>query len=437
MSHTEFNRKAQQLQVFFSDLANRLSRETGFVQRQSKLTGACFVQTLVLGWLANPTASLNQLVQVSADLGVTISVPGLQQRLNSAAVRLLQTLVSQALTRFREQTRLPDTILSHFNAVQIVDSSLIALPAALSAYFPGTKVNTQPAELKLQLSFDYLSGNLNAIDLLAGRSPDQTSPLPTAWASAGSLTLFDLGFFKKTRFAELAQAGGYFISRFLTQTSLYAQELDLQALDLWAVLSNSTSAQGELRGYLHTPHPLEIRLIYQRLPETVVAERRRKAKANARRRGEKCSARHLALLAWSVFITNVPGAWLSAEQVMQVYRVRWQIELVFKLWKSYAKLAVIGDWRLERVLCQFYGRLLGLIVFHWSIAPVRCLPQTDVSLPKAFSILRRHVQRWVTVIVKRWRGAGSLLSQINEDFRRFALKTPRRKSPSTYQLLLT
>jgi len=85
-------------------------RETGFVQHKSKMTGACFVQTRVLGWLANPEASLNQLVQVSADLGVDIRVAGLQQRLTCAAVRFLKALLQQALGWFREPVRLPDAV---------------------------------------------------------------------------------------------------------------------------------------------------------------------------------------------------------------------------------------------------------------------------------------------------------------------------------------
>lgn len=437
MSKSEFTRKAQQLQVFFSEMADTFGRETGFVQRKSKMTGACFVQTLVLGWLDNPEASLNQLVQVSADLGVEISVPGLQQRLNPSAVRFLKALLQQALGWFRERVRLPEEVLRHFSAVNIVDSSLFELPAALREDFPGTKVNTKPAELKLQLSFDYLSGNLNALELLAGRIPDQNSLLPTTWAKDDSLTLFDLGFFKKSRFEDIAKVGGYFVSRLLTQTGVYSQATDRLPLDLLTVLSASSAGSGEMRVYLHAQHPIEVRLVYSRLPEGVVAERRCKAKANARRRGETCSARHLELLAWSLFITNVPSDWLSLEQVVLLYRVRWQIELVFKLWKSHAKLDGIGDWSLERVMCQFYGRLLGLIIFHWSVAPYHCLPLTDLSFPKAFRIVQRHALRWVDAIANHWRGVAAIIANIMEDFQRFALKNQPRKSPSTYQLLVS
>jgi len=70
-------------------VATTAARESGFVQRASKLTGALFVQTTVLGWLNNPNASLGNLTQVAAALGVTISPQGLDQRFSRAAAETL------------------------------------------------------------------------------------------------------------------------------------------------------------------------------------------------------------------------------------------------------------------------------------------------------------------------------------------------------------
>ena len=41
---------------------------------------------------------------------------------------------------------------------------------------------------------------------------------------------------------------------------------------------------------------------------------------------------------YTVLVTNVPRSVLTARQIAEVYRLRWQIELVFKEWKSYANL---------------------------------------------------------------------------------------------------
>ena len=60
---------ADTLQTLFTTEANALARDTGFVRRQRVFTGATFVQTLVFGWLHNPHATLDELVDVAADLG--------------------------------------------------------------------------------------------------------------------------------------------------------------------------------------------------------------------------------------------------------------------------------------------------------------------------------------------------------------------------------
>jgi len=436
MSSTQFSGKAQQLKQFLGNEAEDISRKVGVVQRRSKLTGAHLVQILVLGWLANPQASLNRLVQVGRDLGVTISGPALQQRITERTVALLQELVAVALKRFRQQTRLPQAVLKHFSAVNIVDSSLIQLPDKLQVDFRGSRKRISPAEMKVQLSFEYLSGNLNAIELQSGICPDQRCELPVAWATAASLTLMDLGYFKKSHLADIDQLGAYFISRLQTQTGLLAQVDDEQIIDLPHFLSNLPGTQGQVKVYLKAKRTFCVRLVYARLPDEVVAERRRKAKLNAKRRGKSCSQRHLDLLAWALFITNVPSDWLSPQQISLIYRVRWQVELVFKLWKSQACLDGVGYYGLARVLCQFYARLLGLILFHWSVAPYRSIPSGEISLPKAFAVFQRFALRFMDVMRLHARGLAQLLQRLADDFQRFALKTIRQKSPSTLQLLI-
>jgi Transposase DDE domain len=437
MSKHQFTRKAQQMKAFLKDTAEQLSRLNGVVQRQSKLTGSRLVQIVVLGWLDKPTASLNELSQVAADLNVEISAAGIQQRLTGQTVRLLKDLVQQALVSFRQKTRLPEAVLAHFNAVHLLDSSLIALPDHLRETFPGSRKRISPAEMKVQLSFDYLSGNLNAVDVQTGISPDQKCELLVEWAEPGSLSLVDLGYFKKGHLEAIDRKGAYFLSRLQTQTNLYQQAEDSEPIDLPRFLAELPGNTGEVWLYMKADkRAFPVRLVYARLPKAVAEERRRKAHANAKRRGKTCSERHLGLLDYALFVTNVPSDWLSPHQVMLVYRVRWQVELIFKLWKSQAQLDVVSNCRLERVMCQFYARLLGIILFHWSVAPSRILPVGEISLPKAFAVFQRHALRFIDVMRRQGRGLATLLQRITDDFQQFALKTNRRKSPSTFALLV-
>src|SRR5512141_3079801 len=99
------------MQELLEKEAERLGRETGFVQRRSKLSASKFEETLVLGLLERPEASLNDLVQVSADLGVDISVPGLQARITERGVKLLAGLLKASLGRLDSRIQLPAAVL--------------------------------------------------------------------------------------------------------------------------------------------------------------------------------------------------------------------------------------------------------------------------------------------------------------------------------------
>src|SRR3990172_6079019 len=78
--------------------AEAAGEQSGFVQRRSKLTGARFVQTLVFGWLKNPQASLEELTQTTAALGVRLSPQGLDQRFGPKAAAALEQVLNAAVT---------------------------------------------------------------------------------------------------------------------------------------------------------------------------------------------------------------------------------------------------------------------------------------------------------------------------------------------------
>lgn len=427
---------AQWLHDFLNERVGVAGKISGFVQRASKLSAEVFVKTLVLGWSAKPEASLSELAQQSEALGVQISPQGLDERINERAVTLLQGLFAEAIQVFQSQTQLAGASLNQFRRIHILDSSLITLPAAMQTVFAGCIAAGGVAALKVQLSFEYLSGQVSAIQVEAGRRPDQKCRLQLEQAEANSLHLFDLGYFTVSVLAALNAVHAFFVSRLQTQTALYALDGSSAKIDLALLLTQQTSTLIEHDYALGRSQRLPVRLIAQRLPEPVAAARRRKAIANRRKKGATLCAAHLALLDWNIFITNVPATRLTALQVMAFYRLRWQIELIFKLWKSGMKLDHVGPCRTERVLCSLYAKLIGLVIFHWLAAPHRVFETHELSWPKALRCWQTILQKFSHAFTKSPRALHALLHRLDADFRRYARKTRRRKSPSTYQLLL-
>ncbi|MBA3948074.1 MAG: transposase [Herpetosiphonaceae bacterium] len=95
------------------------------------------------------------------------------------------------------------------------------------------------------------------------------------------------------------------------------------------------------------------------MPQEVADQRRRKLRDEARDKGCQVSARRLALAAWAIFITNAPAELVSLEAGMVLGRVRWQIELLFKLWKSHGHIDESRSTKPWRILCDVYAIAAG------------------------------------------------------------------------------
>lgn len=117
--------------------AQRLARETGFVQRESELDGARFVQTLVFTYLANPDATLEELAQTAAALNVLITPEGLTQRFTEAAASLLQQVLAEAVQQVVASDPMAIPLLARFTGVYLEASTTIVLPDSLASVWHG------------------------------------------------------------------------------------------------------------------------------------------------------------------------------------------------------------------------------------------------------------------------------------------------------------
>ena len=90
----------------------------------------------------------------------------------------------------------------------------------------------------------------------------------------------------------------------------------------------------------------------------------RRIRAQARSGGHAVPARTLALADWTLLVTNVPATLLSVAEAEVLRRLRWQIELVVKLWKSHGQLDASRSAKPARILCELYAKLLAMVLQH-------------------------------------------------------------------------
>jgi hypothetical protein len=425
---------AAAMQDVLTTTADTAGRASGFVQRASPLGGATFTQTLVFGFLAHADAALEELAQTAATLGVPVSPQALDQRFTPAAAAAVADVLGHAITRVMAADPVAVPLLNRFTAVYVQDSSTIVLPDALAAVWQGCGGSTAEhtaAALKLQVRLDLRTGHLAGPQLQDGRASDHDAALPTV-LPPGSLRLADLGYWSVDDLATLDTQQVFWLSRLQAATAVYS--LDGQRRDVLALLEAQHTDAVDLPIQLGATQRLPARLLAVRVPQEVADQRRRRLRETAQRKGQPVSARRLALAAWTILVTNVPPEWLDLREALVLARTRWQIELLFKLWKSHGRVAASRSTKPWRVLCEVYAKLLAMVVQHWLFL-VSCWAYPDRSLPKAAQTVRKHALHLASTF-----GTTTQLHRALGTIQR-CLKTGcrlnrRKKAPNTYQLLL-
>lgn len=423
---------ASALQTVLTDMSDEVARTTGYCQRHSKFHAAAFVQTLVLGWWQAPDASLSELCQTAAVRGVPITPQGLDQRFTEAGATLLGERLATALGQVLTAEPVAQEVLARFPAVAVLDSTTITLPDALASVWPGcggrVATGTQAA-LKVTVRLDLVGGGLEA-ELGAGRAQDRATALQHAPVPAGALRIADQGFWSLPVLAGIADQGGYFLSRYHRQTTVLVDDVPVD-LPRWLAAQATPVVDAPVT--LGREARLPVRLLAIRVPQAVADQRRRQLRAAARRDGKTASAQALALAAWTLLVTNAPAALLSVPEAEVLRRVRWQIELLFKLWKQHGRLATSRSAQPWRILCEVYAKLLAVLLQHgilllggWDF-PTRSLVKAAMIVRAAVLLLAVALDDPTTLLpilarLQGWlAGAGRIAN--------------RRKRPSTAQLL--
>jgi hypothetical protein len=268
-------------------------------------------------------------------------------------------------------------------------------------------------------------------DRQPGREHDQrTAPDLTAWP-VGTLGLRDLGYFNLDSLAAQTAVGHYWLTRPKVNTTV--RPSPGMPTTIPALVAHATGPVLEVPVHLGAVHALPCRLVAVRVPPAVAQAQRRKARAEARKHGRTVSAARLALADWFIVVTTVPATHCDAHQILILARVRWQIELVFKRWKS---LGQVDEWRSanpDRILCEVYAKLSGLVVAHW-VTLAGAWDQPHRSWWHALTVVQTHAPDLARTFDNQ-DALCAALATITTIQRHTCRLTTRKTRPGTWQLL--
>jgi hypothetical protein len=425
---------AETLQSLFGPDAEQTARETGFIRRQRKVTGSTFLRTLTFAFLDDPRATLGDLGDVAETLDLQLSRQGLDQRFTPQALAFLWAMLQQALQRGLTSARPVLPLLRRFNGTYLLDSSTISLPATLAALLPGCGGQAPgegAAACKVQLCVEIGRGGLEDLVLLDGRTNDLECPLAHRPLPPGSLRLADLGFYDLHLLKRYSEEEVFWISRLHPGTLVSTAAGPKHTL--WAFLrARPGAATLDVPVQLGAAQ-LPARLLAARVPEEVANRRRQQLRRKASKSGRGVSAERLALCDWDVLITNVPAEQLAPAEVWALRRVRWQVELLFKVWKGQGQVDELAGRKPYRVLCELAAKLLAQVVQHWLLL-VLAGTSLQYSHQRGAHCVRR-LALWVLWSLASLVELCAVLGRLQRQLQRRRIER-RRRRPATYQLLL-
>ena len=144
----------------------------------------------------------------------------------------------------------------------------------------------------------------------------------------------------------------------------------------------------------------------------------------------------MALTEWNLYVTNIDANRLTVKEAFVLARVRWQIELMFKLFKSHGQVDTSRSQKPYRILCEVYAKIIAMIIEHW-ILLVGGWRYPEYSFQKAAKVIAKHALSIAAAFASS--EAFRLVDVLSDIKRALAngCRICRRKSrPSTFQLLL-
>ena len=409
--------------VFDQKNLEALARETGFLKRKRKIDPKEFLEKIIFLRLESPNSTLGDLVLEFFKSDTRISKQGLHKKFAQSAVDFFHSVLDKLLQHAFSEQQIYLGALPFVKNVQVIDSSEIRLNKALKDIFP--QVRNQGAAVKLQALMNVVNNQILSLDVRPSNEPDQGYKEYLAYVEEGDLLIGDLGYFSIDSFSEIQRKEGYFLSRYFKRTNVY-NLMTGEEIDLRKELSQAQEDRIELDIGL-SESKFRCRLVAILLTDEAYEKRLKNLKEKQRKDPRSKTKKDDILNRWTIFVTNLPST-VEANILLQVYAIRWQIELLFKMMKTFLNLRKIDSGNQHRVSISLYVSLITMTLLSYIASTI---VDKEISLYKASKVFIKHIREFFSFINSKI----CAVTWIKARLSRFALKESRKKRPSTKQSL--
>jgi hypothetical protein len=332
----------------------------------------------------------------------SISKVAIHKKFTPEAVKFLKATFSKLLsegTGLEGKTKV-DT--SKFNRIRIKDSTKFRLPHSLIDQYPGYRsFNKDTSLMNIQYEFDIKSGDWLILELTKATRNDQLDSRETVTSiQKNDLCIRDLGYVTMPYLKGVIKEGAFFLNRLPPTLGTYhvkngkLQPVDWEKVHL--LMQRCHLPHLALDVFLDQKMTVKARMIIQAVPGQIAQKRVKDATiAGKRKDGYAPTKQYRIKSHYNIYITNAPEEMVPLSEVPLFYRLRWQIELIFKTWKSLASIDKVKQMKKERFECQLYAKLIWILL-NWRLYQVvdhsikTAEPDEGCSIQKFFNMVNKQ-----------------------------------------------
>lgn len=293
------------------DRIEQLAYETGAFTRKRKISSASDLLRLMLLWsVGDHSLGATAALAAAGDLADVSDVALLKRFAKSR--QWLLTLLSEMVTE---------------GCGQGVEGRLRLLDATIVA----TAGKQRQKDHRIHVGYDASAGRIDHIELTSMKAGEDFTRFEFG---PSDVVIADRGYGRERGIRQVADAGARFIVRISWQ-NLPLEHEDGTPFEVIAALRSLEEARaGEFHVCLRgDPNRRVYRFVAVRKSEPAAEESRRKLRSSARKDGRKLDLRSLEAAGYVFVLTNLADT-VTPNQVLDLYRLRWQVEIRFKSLKS-------------------------------------------------------------------------------------------------------
>lgn len=431
--------------IFKKNSITIIAKNSKLFQRStSRIRGEEFILSMIIASIdpkATPLSGVQDIMRkIQPEAKMTVSA--LRQRINSPKAsefckevyyHVLEHHLKPLSESLNSISHCNKALLEPFEQILIHDSMSCTLSEQCEEGYKGSGGSASKSLIKVDAII-----NIKKFQIVETICTDVTEPDMSLskkiikHCKAGTLVIQDLGYYHLETFESINALKAFYLSRLHGRTLVFLNPNDSEPIQLGKYLHELSSKGKDLDIDVYiSEKKIKTRLVAYLVPDDVYDKR----VYNQRKKNKRTPSKEwLARQQFSIFITNVPREIWSWKVVGTVYKIRWQIELIFKVWKSQLNIHYLKGTCKDRIDCLIYCRLIAvaiLFTIYQTISNIIIDEDGALSFVKFINWLKRN-GRFACCIMNGF--TKKLWNELIGDFD-LLYKDRQRRRQSTFELI--